>query len=218
MTSRLFALAFLTGFSGAIMPGPLLVAVIGQTALSGFAAAMWLLTGHAALEMLTVALLMVGVQAALNRPRVRAFISLVGGAVLIWMGEEMVRSASAVRLEMSAAATPVPWWQLPIMGAAVCLSNPYFLGWWATIGSGQLAAMAPRDGVEYAAFYLGHEASDFAWYAFVALLVVTGRRWLTPQIHAGLILGCGAALVLLGAWFLVSSVRLMRSAEASAAA
>jgi threonine/homoserine/homoserine lactone efflux protein len=215
--SRLFGLAFLTGFSGAIMPGPLLVAVIGQTALSGFAAAMWLVAGHAGLELLTVALLVVGVQAVLRRPPVRAVVSVVGGLVLIWMGEEMIRSASAVRLEMSAAASALPWWQLPIMGAAVCLSNPYFLGWWATIGSGQLAAMAPRNATEYAAFYLGHEASDFAWYAFVALLVVTGRRWLTPQIHAGLIVACGLAIVILGAWFVFCAVRLLRGAQSSQA-
>jgi threonine/homoserine/homoserine lactone efflux protein len=211
---RLFGLAFLTGFSGAIMPGPLLVAVIGQTALSGFAAAMWLMTGHAALELVTVGLLMVGVQAVLRRPRVRAGISLVGGAVLVWMGEEMVRSASGVRLDLTAAATAVPWWQLPVMGAAVCLSNPYFLGWWVTIGSGQLAAMAPQNGAEYMAFYLGHEASDFSWYAFVALLVVTGRRWLTPQVHAGLILVCGLAIIALGLWFVVAAVRLARSQQA----
>lgn len=218
VVSRLFGLAFLTGFSGAIMPGPLLVAVIGQTALSGFAAAMWLMAGHAALELVTVGLLMVGVQAVLSRPTVRATISLIGGAVLIWMGEEMVRSASGVRLELSAAGTALPWWQLPVMGAAVCLSNPYFLGWWATIGSGQLAAMAPRDPVEYAAFYLGHEGSDFAWYAFVALLVVTGRRWLTPQIHAGLIVGCGIAIMLLGLWFVVAAMRMTRGRPASEAA
>lgn len=218
VVSRLFGLAFLTGFSGAIMPGPLLVAVIGQTALSGFAAAMWLMAGHAALELVTVGLLMVGVQAVLSRPTVRAAVSLTGGAVLIWMGAEMVRSASGVRLDLSASATAVPWWQLPVMGAAVCLSNPYFLGWWATIGSGQLAAMAPRGAVEYAAFYLGHEGSDFAWYTLVALLVVTGRRWLTPQIHAGLIIGCGIAIILLGIWFVVAAVRVARGAPTAEAA
>ena len=90
---RLLVLSFVTGFSGAVMPGPLLVAVIGNTSAHGFRAVIALITGHALLELLIVIGLIFGLQAVLARPRVRGAIGLVGGAALVWMGREMLRQA-----------------------------------------------------------------------------------------------------------------------------
>jgi threonine/homoserine/homoserine lactone efflux protein len=205
---RLFMLAFVTGFSGAIMPGPLLVAVIGQTTAQGFRAVLGLITGHALLELVTVVLLVLGLQAVLARPRVRGAIGLVGGAMLLWMGVTMLRDAYSVDLKLAAGADSAwPWWQLLVGGAAVCASNPYFIGWWATVGSGQLAHMAPKTVLEYAAFYLGHEASDYTWYAIVGVIIVTGRSWLSAGAYHAMIFACGAMLAALGAWFIVTGVR-----------
>jgi threonine/homoserine/homoserine lactone efflux protein len=50
--AKIFAMALLTGFSGAMMPGPLLALTIGQVTATGFMAAIWLVTGHALLELL----------------------------------------------------------------------------------------------------------------------------------------------------------------------
>lgn len=206
--SRLFLLAFITGFSGAMMPGPLLVAVIQQTAIQGFHAAMALVAGHALLELAVVALLVLGFRRVVARPRVRGAIGVIGGIALIYMGADMIRSAAGIRLGLEvegAAALSVP--ALLLLGAAVCAANPYFTGWWATVGAGQIAHMAPRTPVQYLSFYLGHEASDFAWYSLVALLVVTGRRWLTDGIYRTMIAVCALALFGIGLWFLVTGIR-----------
>ncbi len=207
---RLFLLAFVTGFSGAVMPGPLLVAVIGQTAVQGFGAAMGLITGHALLELVTVALLVLGLQASLARPRVRGAIGLVGGAGLVWMGADMLRSVAGLSLDLRATTgAPCSWPRLLIWGAAVCAANPYFTGWWATVGAGQLAHMAPRTLREYAAFYLGHEASDFSWYALVGLVIVSGESWLTDELYRGLVFACALLVLLIGVWFAVTGTRFL---------
>ncbi len=207
---RLFALAFATGFTGAIMPGPLLAAVIGQAAAQGFRAVVGLVTGHALLELLTVGLLILGLQAVLARPRVRGGIGLVGGAALLWMGWDMLRSAHGMTLKLDLAAADVySWPRLMFWGAAVCAANPYFTGWWATVGAGQLAHMAPRTVTEYLSFYLGHEASDYTWYALIGVIIVTGRNWLTQDLYQGLIGVCGLLVALIGAWFVVTGVRFM---------
>ena len=206
--ARLFALAFITGFSGAMMPGPFLVAVIQQTAIQGFHAVIALVAGHALLELVTLGFLMLGLQAVIARPRVRGAIGLVGGAALVYMGIDMMRSAAGLRLNLDAAGGAVySWPKLMLLGAAVCAANPYFTGWWATVGAGQLAHMAPRTAGEYMSFYLGHEASDLAWYSVVGLLVITGRRWLTDGVYRGLIIACAAILVLIGIRFLVTGFR-----------
>ena len=217
--TRLFLLAFVTGFSGALMPGPLLVAVIGQTTAQGFRAVIGLITGHALLELVTVILLVLGLQAILARPRVRGVIGLVGGAMLAWMGVTMLRDAYGLDLNLSAgAANAWPWWQLLLGGAAVCASNPYFIGWWATVGSGQLAHMAPRTVTEYAAIYLGHEASDYTWYAVVGLIIVTGRGWLSAGAYHAMIYACGAMLAVLGIWFIVTGLRFVAGRPPAAGA
>ncbi len=210
MLGRLFLLAFGTGFSGAIMPGPLLVAVIGQTTAQGFRAVIGLITGHALLELITVGLLVAGLQAVLQRPRVRGMIGLVGGAALVWMGVDMIVHAHGIGLDLeNPAEEAYSWTKLIIWGAAVCAANPYFTGWWATIGAGQLAHMAPRTFSEYAAFYLGHEASDYTWYALVGLLLITGKQALLQNqaLYHGLIYACGVVIALLGVWFIYTGVR-----------
>jgi threonine/homoserine/homoserine lactone efflux protein len=216
---RLLGLAFVTGFSGAIMPGPLLLAVIGQTVVQGFPGMFWLVVGHALLELVTVALLVAGLQAVIARPRVRGVIGVVGGAALAWMGCDMFRSVPGLTLDLDKAATAAfsPL-MLILWGAGVCAANPYFTGWWATIGVGQMATMAPRNLREYLGFYLGHEASDFTWYTIVALIIVTGRRWLTDGLYHGLVYTCAVLVALLGVWFLVTGVRFILGRVAVAVA
>ncbi len=207
-TARIFGIAFITGFSGAMMPGPMLVLTIGQVGAYQSMDPVWaIVAGHALLEIVTVVLLMVGMRKVIQRPNVRGAIGLVGGAFLAYMGIDMMRHAGDVTLNLDAANPEMSWLQLMLAGAAVCVVNPYFVGWWATIGTGQLAHTAPCNMTEYISFYLGHELSDFVWYAIVGLIIVTGATWLSPTVYMWLITVCGAALILLSLWFLWTGVR-----------
>jgi len=120
-------------------PGPLLALVIGAVGAQGFWAAPVIITGHALLEIFTILLLIVGLSAFLGRPRVRAILSLVGGLALVWMGTDMVASARSLALSLNGSQVAQSWWLLMLWGAAISLANPYFTGWWATIGAGQMA-------------------------------------------------------------------------------
>lgn len=201
-------LAFVTALSGAMMPGPLLAVTIGQVLSVGFGAVLWLMLGHALLEGVLLLLLVAGLRYVLARPRVRGGIGLIGGAALVYMGVDMIRHAFGVQITAEAAGAQ-PWWMLVVLGAMVSLANPYFTGWWATIGLGQLAQSAPRNRAEYLAFYLGHEAADVGWYAAVAALVLLARGWLEGDWYPWLIVGFGALLVALGLSFLYTGLRLL---------
>ena len=206
--ARIFGIAFITGFSGAMMPGPMLVLTIGQVGAYQSMDPVWAIVGgHALLEIITVVLLMAGMRQVIQRPNVRGAIGLVGGAFLAYMGADMMLHANDVTLNLGAARAGMPWLELVLAGAAVCIVNPYFIGWWATIGTGQLAHAAPCNMTEYISFYLGHELSDFVWFAIIGLIIVTGATWLSPTVYMWLILVCGAALVLLSLWFIWTGVR-----------
>lgn len=208
---RLALLAFVTGFSGAVMPGPMLALTIGQTSARGFIAVPLICTGHALLELVTVLLLIAGLRTVVERPAVRAAIGLIGGAALVYLGADMIRSASGLALNLdSNVPQTLSWPKLVLGGAAVCAANPYFLGWWATVGSGQMAHAALRTVDEYLAFYFGHELSDLVWFSLVGLLIVSGRHSLSPEVYRGLVLVCGGVIVVLGIWFIVAGVSILR--------
>lgn len=208
--ARIFAIAFITGFSGAMMPGPMLTLVLGQVPMYGMAAVWAIVGGHAALEIIIVLLLVAGLRPILERPALRGTVSMIGGAFLAYMGVTMMLDAGSVSLTSAAAQERTPWLWLVLQGASVCIVNPYFTGWWATIGSGQLAHAAPCNAREYVAFYVGHELSDLTWFALVGLIVLTGANWLSPTVYSWLILLSGAVLIVLSLWFIWTGIRFVR--------
>jgi threonine/homoserine/homoserine lactone efflux protein len=209
--AKIFLLAFVTGFSGAMMPGPLLAMTIGQVSLTGsWLVGPLLIVGHAALEMVVVGLLIAGLAPALRRRGPRAVISLVGGLALLLMGLDMLRSARGMALGAAGATEALPIWGLIAAGAAISAANPTFPIWWATVGAGGLAQFSPRTAAEYLSFYLGHELSDLVWYTAVAVVLVTGRGWLSSRLYGALVLLCGLAVLALALWFMYTGVQVFR--------
>ena len=126
----LFATSLLVGLSGAVAPGPLLTAVIGDVARTGFWTAPLLVLGHALLELVTVLALARGLARAIRNPTVLRTIAALGGITLLVLGGDLARSAwiGAVHLDeaqtASAAALPI------LTGVVVSVSNPYWVLWW----------------------------------------------------------------------------------------
>lgn len=207
----LFGMAFVTGLSGALMPGPVLAVVVGGAAQWGALAGIAAILGHAAVEVPVVVLLMAGLGALVARPRVLAAIGLVGGLALLLSGADMVRSAAAVGSGLQPAAAPMGLVGMALAGAGASLANPYFALWWATVGAGQIATVGPRSPTAWVTFYLGHVSSDFLWYAVVAFAIGSGRQVLGATGHRVLIMACGVALLALGCYFMVTGVRRART-------
>lgn len=204
---RITAPAFGVAFNGAVAPGPMLALVISQTLARGFDAVWAVLLGHALLELCIVAALMGGLSGVLQRPRVRGILGMVGGAVLCWMAWDLWGIAGAVSLAGGGAGDARGWFALVFAGVGVSISNPYFTGWWATVGSGNLAALGVRTRTDVAFFLAGHEAGDVVWYVFVAVVLVTGRGWLDDAMYRWLLTGCAVAIAALGVLFLGLGLR-----------
>jgi threonine/homoserine/homoserine lactone efflux protein len=206
---RTFGLAWLIAFTGAATPGPLLALVIGQVLAQGFCAVLLILLGHALREVLFIGGFALGLGRVLQRPRVRGGLAMVGGLALAWMGLDILVHAPEATLA-AATSQALAWPLLVAAGAGVSLSNPYFTGWWATVGTGQMATFGLRRPADYVAFWTGHEMGDFVWYAFVAALLALGRGLLSDPVYQGLLQICGGAICLLAVLFLVLGVRSLR--------
>lgn len=199
-------LAFVVALSGAMAPGPMLALVISQVLAQGMMAAAGILVGHALLELLVVVLLARGLTQWLGRPRIRAACSIGGGLMLLWMGWGLAAGVSSASLAGSANHT-MSWGALVLAGAVVSGTNPYFTGWWISVGSGQVAALNLSTPREWAAFYLGHELGDYVWYLAVAAILVLGKGWLSDAAYRGMLWGCVAVMLALGIAFIVLGVR-----------
>lgn len=196
--------SFIIGLSGALMPGPMFVAVVGQTPRRGVWTGPVIVLGHGVLESALVAMVILGLAEFFSNASVLAAIAVIGGGVLLYMGVDMLRSAGRLSLFGSSgtgAETGLtrlhPFWA----GIVTSLSNPYWILWWATIGLSYMVIARERGPAGLSAFLVGHVLSDLVWYSTVSVLVAGGRRWLTDGIYRGLIRVCAVVLVFFAIYF-----------------
>ena len=202
----IFITSFIVALSGALMPGPLLTATVGESSRSGTRAGPLLICGHAILEITLVAALFLGLAPLLKNAHVTAGIGLAGGAILIWMAYGMFRSLPRLRLE-SGASPGRGRGRLVAAGILVSLSNPYWSVWWATIGLAYILQSRAWGIAGVAVFYVGHILADFGWYSLVSVSVGKGRKYFTPLLYRSVVAVCAAFLVVFAGWFLWGGAR-----------
>lgn len=207
--AKIAGAAFIAGFSGAAMPGPVLAATIFYAAGPwGSWAGVAIMLGHLALEVSLVIALARGLARWLDRPDAPLvrWVAGIGGLALLLTGWDMLRQVPGLSLATVAATEQrlSPF----AAGAMLSLSNPYFWIWWATIGLGQFApAKAARGNRGLVAFYLAHFSSDLVWYSLVAILIANGKNLLGDGPFRLLIAVCGLTLLAFGLRFLYTAWR-----------
>ncbi|MDP8213815.1 MAG: LysE family transporter [Candidatus Euphemobacter frigidus] len=205
---HIFGLAFILALTGAIAPGPVLVLVIGQVLARGISAAFFIMLGHALLESLLILGLARGMKNLIADRRVRSVLGMVGGLVLLWMGWDLFHQPGVMKLSGNGVEA-ISGVKLVLAGIGVSLSNPYFTGWWATVGTGQVASLKLKSVWDYSIFFIGHELGDLAWYLFVAVMVAAGRGWLEGENYRIVMKVSAVIILLFGGAFLILSIGLL---------
>ncbi len=203
-----FAASFMLALSGAMAPGPVLAVTIRESSRHGAVAGPLVTLGHAVLEIVLLALIVLGVTRFIQAPLFLGITALVGGCLLILMG-----AAGLLRLPRAAAPATGSHEhsghcaaRAAVAGALASISNPYWLLWWVTVGVAYLG-MALRFGkAGLVSFFAGHILADLAWNSTVAWAVSRGRRIFTPRAHRMLMGFCAVFLIGLGAYFLGTGV------------
>lgn len=204
----LFTTAFIVGFSGAMMPGPMLTVTISETPRRGFWVGPQIVLGHSIVELLLVICLAGGLTYYLQQPIVTGSIGLVGGVVLLWFAWGIYKSANNkdVSIDFSGDKTSAleetkqslhPW----ISGVILSLTNPYWSLWWATVGVSYVIVAMNLGVAGLVMFFTGHILADLLWYAFISFIVDTGRNFISDRLYLGVLKLCAAFLLVLGCWF-----------------
>jgi threonine/homoserine/homoserine lactone efflux protein len=205
----IFFSSMVLAYSGALMPGPMLAVVVAETPRQGARAGPLVVLGHAILELVLLAALVVGLGPVLAREGVQAALSLVGGAMLAVTGAAMVASVvrGTVRLEWDAGGESVGSARTVLGGIVSSLANPYWTIWWVTIGLGLLTKAYAIGVAALVAFYVGHILGDLTWYSAVSGAISAGRRWISARGYRAMIVVAAVFLFAMAAWFLVSGLR-----------
>src|SRR5690554_3418418 len=98
----IFISAFIIGFSGAAMPGPMLGVTIDGSLKRGYIAGPLVVLGHGILELILVVIMFLGLKDFFSNPMVSGLIGIFGGVFLAWMGYGMIKSS--VKKEISLEA------------------------------------------------------------------------------------------------------------------
>ena len=218
----IFSFSFLVALTGAMAPGPLLTYTIIQslkTNRRGYLTGVWVIIGHALIEMVIVIFLLLGFSFVLKNMLVVRIIGTIGGIVLCWFGAGIIRNVysgniSTTFLEparhsgQNPAGVKHKGLDNPVIGGAlVSMSNPYWWVWWATIGFAFMIQfdISFKEWPRLIAFFVGHEAGDLFWYLIVSMLAFFGIRKLNKKAYYGILVCCGVFMILFGLYLGVST-------------
>jgi threonine/homoserine/homoserine lactone efflux protein len=199
----IFCLSFVVALSGALMPGTLLAAVVAESAGGGRWAGPLISVGHALLEGVLLALIMLGFSGILRSTGLITAVTLAGSAFLVYSGIHMLVSLKTITLEQAMKRSSSPG-RLVVAGIAVSATNPYWIVWWMTVGLG-FALSAQRTGIAgIAVFFCGHITADFLWYTTVSFLIAGRRAFISERAYKIILRCCALTLIGFGIYFLLT--------------
>jgi len=189
--------------SGVMMPGPMFAVTLAKSYKSPWAGAQISL-GHAVIEVPLILLIYFGLAQFFQNTLVQLGLSIAGGGMIIWLGINMLRA----RAEVTQKGKDLPY-NAFTAGILTSGFNPFFLLWWATIGSMLIMKFLDFGTTGLIAFIIVHWLCDLVWLSFVSILVYRTHSLWGRKFQEGLFIGCGLLLIGFGGWFLVSGIQLV---------
>ena len=189
--------------SGVLMPGPMFAVTLAKSYKSPWAGA-WIAVGHAVIEVPLILLIYFGFAQFFQEDLVQLFLSIVGGGMIIWLGAAMFRARTAVVRQ--GRELPYSAFTAGVLTSGL---NPFFLLWWATVGSLLIMRFLDFGITGLAVFIIVHWLTDLIWLSFVSVLVYRTHSLWGPRLQEWVFIACSLLLVGFGLWFVVSGVQVV---------
>jgi threonine/homoserine/homoserine lactone efflux protein len=187
-------------FSGVMMPGPMFAVVLAKSYRSPWAGTQMSL-GHAVIEVPIILLIYFGFARFFESSIVQLVLSLLGGAMIIWLGVSMFRARTAV----VRGSKELPYSAF-VAGILTTGLNPFFLLWWATIGSMLIMRFLDFGEIGLPVFIVVHWLCDLVWLSFVSVTVYKTHSLWGLRLQEWLFTACSLLLAGFGIWFIVSGI------------
>jgi len=193
----------IVSFSGVMMPGPMFAVTLAKSYKSSWAGSQIAL-GHAVIEVPLILLIYFGFARFFENSVVQVVLSIAGGGMIIWLGVSMFRA----RAEVVQRGKDLPY-NAFVAGILTSGLNPFFLLWWATIGSMLVMKFLDFGVMGLVVFIVVHWLCDLVWLSLVSNLVYRTHSLWGRKFQEGLFIACSLLLVGFGGWFLVSGLQLV---------
>ena len=194
---QMVILGFVIGLTGALAPGPTLVATINASIAGDWTTGLKVSLGHVIVELFLVILILLGL-ATVALPYTSA-IAGIGGIALVAFGVLTIAGSRKATMRTSSPQT----FANPYMaGLITSAANPYFWIWWLSIGSAMVIAGLQGGLVLVGALMVGHWSADIVWLTLVSTGVSKGGTIISDTTYQKIIVLCGIFLILFGAYYL----------------
>ena len=187
-------------FSGVMAPGPMFAVTLTKSYKSPLAG-VWISLGHAVIEVPLILLIYFGFAQFFQNIIVQLVLSIVGGSMIIWLGIGMFRA----RVGVVQKGKDLPY-NAFVAGILTSALNPFFLVWWATIGSMLIMKFLGFGTTGLVIFIIAHWLCDFIWLSLVSVLIYRTHTLWGQRVQEWMFIACSLLLVGFGGWFLVSGM------------
>jgi threonine/homoserine/homoserine lactone efflux protein len=213
---EMLLVAFAIGLTGALTPGPTLIATIRASIEYGWYAGPVITAGHCLVEFVVFVLILVGLITIAGE--YSWLIAALGGFALVVFGIMTILGSRTMSISgtlADGASVAKSGWgpagtralrQLFLSGVLTSMANPFFWVWWLSVGSAMVVAGLEGGLILGAAFLVGHWVADITWYTVVSVTIHRGRTLLSDNWYRTINVLCGAFLVIFGVWFFSAAV------------
>lgn len=201
---RPFLTGFLLGMSLCVDLGMVNVALMRTAILSGFRAAFAFGVGSTLGDLVYAVLSATGATAAMRHPMVRNVVWIAGTSILLWLSWRMIREAihahtiDATKGDDGSARRSLGGHFA--FGAAIALSSPSAILWFATAGAVLIATSTAGSGwAGQVRFFSGFATASVLWSAFLGFLTAKLHGRLGAQLTRALALISAVIFLVLAA-------------------
>lgn len=188
-------------FSGVMMPGPMFAVTLAKSYRSPWAGTRMAL-GHAVIEVPLILLIYFGFAQFFQNSLVQFGLSIAGGGMICWLGITMFRG----RTEVVEGDKDTPY-NAFAAGIITSVFNPFFLLWWATIGSMLIMKFIDFGTRGLVIFTVAHWLCDLTWLSLISVLVYRTHSLWGRKPQEWLFIACSLLLIGFGGWFIVSGIQ-----------
>jgi threonine/homoserine/homoserine lactone efflux protein len=200
-----FILGFTIGVSAALVPGPMMLATISLSIRKGWKTGFYVFTGHSMVEITIIVLILAGASSFIMKDML-SHIAIIGGLSMILFGMIIIRKAKeALTMNIATSAGRLDISSGPVSaGILTSALNPTYLFWWLTAGSAIVMQQYLAGVLAVVAFIIGHWLADLGFLVSVSSSFSRGKEFLSRSTHQKLLYICGAFLISIGFFFIIS--------------
>lgn len=195
---ELFISAFFLGVLFNAAPGAILAESLRRGLKGGFVPAFAVQVGSLVGDGLWVILGLLGAAVLISIPYIQVPLAISGALLLGYLAYESFADGLKPVPDMGLVNSSRQNKNALLTGAALSISNPLNITYWAALGGTISALSGETPGSEhFIIFITGFMLASILWCFFASGVIAVTRRYLTPVIWQTLHFGCGIGLIIL---------------------